>query len=435
LRTEFTTTSDWSTLELLTPENVLTMRLFGTEGAPTVADVGVGRMSLGQPLAMAEADKQVGLMVELALDPAAVGTALRFRVQKGDVNGSVVRLSAVTDGAASLLKEVDHQRIVTGSGGMNPLVFTVSLAPLAGLEPEIVPTGAGKYPHLLWAFYYPWYTKVSWRSPELSDHPLEPYASADRETIERHIRQAKEAGIDGFISSWWGPGSETDANLVTLLDVAQEESFLVAIYFETLNESGARPAEECVRWLEYAIRNYGDHPAYARVEGMPLLVVWASGAAPLETWRETFDKLRQAGRDAFYIGMGYQVSILEVFDGLHEYGVFTYEDLEGIVPATGTGVRYFGLLSEGSRPKLWAATVQPGYDDRLITGRQGLVQEREDGAYYRRTWEAALSSTPDWIFITSWNEWWETTHIEPGQTFGSLYLEITREFAQRWKGD
>jgi len=70
----------------------------------------------------------------------------------------------------------------------------------------------------------------------------------------------------------------------------------------------------------------------------------------------------------------------------------------------------------------------------LIPGREGLVQDRLDGAYYRRTWEAALASDPDWILITTWNEWWETTHIEPSQAFGALYLELTREYAARWKG-
>ena len=48
--------------------------------------------------------------------------------------------------------------------------------------------------------------------------------------------------------------------------------------------------------------------------------------------------------------------------------------------------------------------------------------------------EAALQSDPDWIFITTWNEWWEHTHIEPSEQFGDQYLQITREFADRWKG-
>jgi hypothetical protein len=58
-----------------------------------------------------------------------------------------------------------------------------------------------------------------------------------------------------------------------------------------------------------------------------------------------------------------------------------------------------------------------------------------DGEFYRSTFEAALQSDPDWIFITTWNEWWEHTHIERSEEFGDQYLQITREYAGRWKAE
>ncbi len=435
LRLEYSTTSDWTTLELLNPEHVLTARLSRTDGSPLAADAGITEWFLSQTLQAAEAGEQVRLWVDLALDPRAAGTTLDFRLKKGDLNGSVVRVSVVSGGEAQVLDEIQHTGVVPNSGGLNPITFSVDLGPLADLAPETGAVSSGRFPRLLWAFYYPWYSRSSWSSPELSDHPLAPYDSGARATIERHVREAKDAGIDGFISSWWGPGSDTDANLRTLLDVAQQEDFLVTLYFETLGDGGPRPAGEIVRWLTYAIRTYGDHPAFARVDGKPVIVLWASNSVPLATWKEILDEVRQSGLDAFTLGMGYGISNLEVFDGLHEYGVFTLSDLEQTVLATGSAVRYYSLLEEGASPRLWAATVQPGYDDRLIPGREGLVQERGGGAFYRRTWEAALASDPDWIFITTWNEWWEDTHIEPSQDFGELYLDITREYAAVWKGE
>ena len=56
---------------------------------------------------------------------------------------------------------------------------------------------------------------------------------------------------------------------------------------------------------------------------------------------------------------------------------------------------------------------------------------RSDGAFYRSTWEAALASDPDWVFITMWNEWWEHTHIEPSEKFGDQYLRITEEYSNK----
>jgi len=66
-------------------------------------------------------------------------------------------------------------------------------------------------------------------------------------------------------------------------------------------------------------------------------------------------------------------------------------------------------------------------------GRVGTFLDRRNGATYRATLDGAAASDPDWILITSWNEWWENTHIEPSVNFGDQYLQITREFAARWK--
>jgi hypothetical protein len=252
--------------------------------------------------------------------------------------------------------------------------------------------------------------------------------------MARHVEQAQSAGIDGFISSWFGPSDNDDRNLRILLDIAQERNFSVTVYFETLGDEGPLAAEEILHWLAYLIRTHRDHPAFMKVDGKPLVVIWASGAVPLDSWDTIFSELRTQGLDATFLAGNYDLSNLEVFDGLHEYGVFLIPDLRRTFVETARGTRYYSLLADTVQPKIWAATVQPGYDDRLIPGREGLHQDRMDGAFYRSTFEAALESDPDWIFITTWNEWWEHTHIEPSEQFGDQYLQITREFAERWKG-
>ena len=107
-----------------------------------------------------------------------------------------------------------------------------------------------------------------------------------------------------------------------------------------------------------------------------------------------------------------------MFDGLHEHGVFPIPDLRRSFVETARGTRHYCLLADTVEPNIWAATVQPGYDDRLIPGREGLYQDRMDGEFYRSTFEAALQSDPDWIFITTWNESWEHACIQPSEEFG-----------------
>ncbi|MCL4394129.1 MAG: SH3 domain-containing protein, partial [Chloroflexi bacterium] len=77
--------------------------------------------------------------------------------------------------------------------------------------------------------------------------------------------------------------------------------------------------------------------------------------------------------------------------------------------------------------------VMPGNDDTRTHRADSYVRDRRGGDFYRETWNAAFSTYPDWIIITSWNEWVEGTMIEPSVSYGNLYLDITRQFAGQFK--
>jgi len=170
-----------------------------------------------------------------------------------------------------------------------------------------------------------------------------------------------------------------------------------------------------------------------RVDGKPVLFLWASANRPLVEWERIVTQLRDSGQDAIYIAMGYDVANLEVFSGIHEYALFSIPDLASTLKTMGRVTRYYPLLAASPEPRIWVATVQPGYDERLLPRRRGLFQDRENGGFYRRSFQAALQSDPDWIVISTWNEWWEQTEIEPSRHYGDEYLRITREFGLNWK--
>ena len=77
------------------------------------------------------------------------------------------------------------------------------------------------------------------------------------------------------------------------------------------------------------------------------------------------------------------------------------------------------------------AAVGPGYDDRAVPNRTTPQMDREDGAFYRRNWEAALESGKPWVIIETWNEFHEGTDIADSREYGRQYMDITREFADR----
>jgi hypothetical protein len=83
-------------------------------------------------------------------------------------------------------------------------------------------------------------------------------------------------------------------------------------------------------------------------------------------------------------------------------------------------------FASGAR-RVFAATVSPGYDDtHLGDSSSHRVTDRAGGAYYEAQWTAALDGVPDWILITSWNEWYENTGIEPSVLYGDSYLRRAR---------
>jgi hypothetical protein len=431
---EYTVTSDWSSLELLNPEQILSMQVVQVDGKPTSFETKLSRLSLNQPLADARSGKSVSITIDYAIGAADINQPLKFHLQKGGINGSSVLVYNFSGDKLALIQTIDHQGPVKSDPGTNPLDFSVNLTALASTPPLTSIDKPLQLSKMVWAFYYPWYNASSWSSQILKDHPAPSYSSDDTSTMSRQIDEAQAVGIDGFISSWWGPNSYTDQNLQRLLDVAQKKNFKISIYFETLADKGPRSKDEILSWLEYLISTYRDHPAFMKVNGKPLVVIWASETVSIETWRDIISQLRLKGLDATFIAMGYNLANLTVFDGVHQYGVFTYPDLQTVDRTTGRSVHFYNLLDEDAPPKIWIATVQPGYDERTIPGRRGLWQDRQNGDFYRSTWEAALQSDPNWIFISTWNEWWEHTYIEPGELYGTQYLDITREYAKKWKG-
>jgi hypothetical protein len=85
--------------------------------------------------------------------------------------------------------------------------------------------------------------------------------------------------------------------------------------------------------------------------------------------------------------------------------------------------------------RLWTAGVIPGWDESRIQPPrpQAKVFPRRNGAMYEEGWRGAIASNPEWITITSFNEWYEGTQIEPATAYGNRYLDLTRQYADQWK--
>ena len=312
----------------------------------------------------------------------------------------------------------------------------VAQAPAPRAAPAHAASPAG--PRLVLANYFAWYDGNAWDACNISagDKPHQPYHSDDPATIARHVQQALAAGIDGFTLQWVGPGDRTDRNFATLLDKSAGNPFFSTVIFLRHIWPGATQTNT-LDAIRYLMASYTGHPNFLRIHGRPVIFftdVYRVPRAEGQSARDAWAQLRaqaDPNRQALWIAEGLDPSFLTVFDGLWVYKIFHKDYPNDYLKAPTWAARTRAYGAE----KLWIATISPGWDDRNAGCRpdirvpsQPFVKPRAQGATYRATFDAALSSHPDLLWINSFNEWVEGTYIEPSQFYGDLYLNLTREF-------
>jgi glycoprotein endo-alpha-1,2-mannosidase len=190
------------------------------------------------------------------------------------------------------------------------------------------------------AFYYGWYgnPQVSgrwahWRDVDAdrktiggSTHypTLGAYDSHDPKVVDEHCREAKEAGLTGFIATWWGQNDFHDHGLPLLLDTAQKHGLKVTIYYETVKPRNAPAPPEAIKDILYVLEHYAKHPAWLRVNGKPVLFVYgrAVNEIKLAGWQSVIAEVNQkyAG-GVIFIGDQISPKAAQVFDGIHTYNI------------------------------------------------------------------------------------------------------------------
>ena len=176
------------------------------------------------------------------------------------------------------------------------------------------------------------------------------------------------------------------------------------------------------KYLAYIMTRYGNHPAFYRRQvggvgrALPVYYIYDSYLVPAEDWalllRGT-SSVRHTELDAVFIGLlvesRHQAEILSSgFDGFYTYFAssgFTY----------GSTLHNWQALASfaAGNHLLFVPSVGPGYVDTAVRPWNGRsTRPREEGAYYERSWQAAVEVHPPVISVTSFNEWHEGTQIE-----------------------
>lgn len=348
-----------------------------------------------------------------------------------------------------------------GCHGYEGLLVDNYHALLAVLD-DVKPEQATATKPWLWAMYYAWYETATgrhgrWRmwsddkttarqpKPQSKAEPLVGYYDSDDSAVVRwHFQLAKAAGIDGFLVSWWGGANLSGrAFEEVIVPVAAQESFKVAMCSELAQfHSDAKTlTEEMANTLARVIGS----PAYLRVDGKPVVYLYQVPFAPKltpETLRQVIQGVEAAVGPVYWVmdkvanpgnrGLEFPPAWLAVNEVpmFGFYGTFsvrrawTYDEL---------APDYARLASQAhAAGKRVFLPVHPGHDNSGFRPNDYFIIPRDGGATLRGYLRAATDAGADAIVVTSFNEWPETTVVEPSSSWPDpyLYLKILAE----WKG-
>jgi hypothetical protein len=297
------------------------------------------------------------------------------------------------------------------------------------------------------AYYYGWYTKNSWlggiegpSSLAVADVPsIGLYNSQNISVVDIQINEALSAGINGFIASWWGPNSFTDNTDKILIDEASKFSdFSVTLYFETeiiqkMNSSMTTEESQIVNDVSYIMQNYASNPAFTEVGGKQVLFFYGVDNWPLQFWANVTSSVHLNYPDLSLVSDSFNPAYLAVFDGASSYVDLGYMT-QTLSLENGTYPTFLELSQLArNEGKLWFATASPGFNGTNAGKDQFPIVARDDGDTFTKGWDIAQNSNPDGIIVGTWNEFYEGTSIEPTNSYGTFYLQLTAQLSSTWR--
>jgi len=353
------------------------------------------------------------------------------------------------------------------------LLACLLLAPGAVLEAADAPP---KRPLLL-ANYYCWYHDgrhptrpfEHWTYPGSSTNPLakqaqkpgEPppnsvfrplaglYDSADPRIAEWHVQLAQAAGIDAFLVDWWDTHQGLDEVVERGIVAAVEKH---GFKFALLDERAQfhQDFEAYSGMLTRGLKRFKDHPSYLRVDGRPVVYLYQVATGPRLTAAQFPELKQRVERD---VGPIYWV-VDKIAHNHHAGGDLAREKL---IPAdwlATPGVDCFAFYGTFSNfrahdydalagkyrfltqlahdaGKKMLLPVHPGHDNSHFVD-QPYVMPRRDGETLRDYLRAATDAGADFIMVTSWNEWPESTVVEPSSSWPDPYHYL--KILAAWKG-
>jgi hypothetical protein len=176
-------------------------------------------------------------------------------------------------------------------------------------------------------------------------------------------------------------------------------------------------------------RKYFDRPGYLKVNNKPALFFWASDDTPCEFWRRVRAGIEGTIGPIYMTGFTNSATDNKCFDRLMYYNPFNNADGSYQAQISAQERMWNQVFKPSGTP--WAPTATPGYNDVHLGRGNPPVPLNAD--YFRQSMQTALrakgSDSDRWMFVCSFNEWYEASVIEPNTSFADpeIFLKVMRQ--------
>jgi hypothetical protein len=228
--------------------------------------------------------------------------------------------------------------------------------------------------------------------------------------------------------------------------VAQEEDFQVAVIDE--NAHYVRSFDKLVSRITNCLPRYASHPGYLKIKGQPvwfIYQVWDDWLTPVQA-AQYIDSAEKAVGDIFWMFDRLRTTATLQPPGAHFYvqnewlnlskidcfGTYSYFGHWRDVDAGTISSLYTNFTQQMRAAGKWAQLpAVPGHDNTAVSDEPCPIP-RKNGELLKSFLRGIDAAKPEIAVICSWNEWLESTEIEPAANWADpyLYLKIVAE----WRG-
>ena len=283
------------------------------------------------------------------------------------------------------------------------------------------------------------------------------YSSSDDRTIREHMGQIRMSGSGVVVVSWYPPrmadqqGIPVDTLIPKLLDIAAEFQLKITLHIEPYKDRNEQTVRDDAVYIH---KKYGQHPAFYKYKTrdnryLPLLYVYDSYHTKPQEWANLLKPdgkytIRNTPFDCIMVALMVEFTHKDYIDIGGFDGFYTYFAVNGFTYGSRwnawSNLKSFAVQTN----TIFIPSVGPGYIDTSIRPwNYANTRSRENGGYYRKSFQTALSVQPPLISITSFNEWHEGTQIEravPKTGYRDYspnkpdyYLNLTRIFVEKFE--